>query len=205
MRAITRAIHIYLAPQMLHQDTRTVSSTSANAKQEIADYFVFIAAYASVLVRDAWRLSPSLLLTLRISNSTLVASTVDINNVGPRPAITDSSTNLTIIFDPDTYLPSRIRAYENHQIFGPSTSDILLYNYTKIEGVSFARNIKLLYNEDLLLQEMLYDSITVNPELSSDFFAGLPESAINQTLFGLPPTVPQQSELYNSAEVFESS
>ena len=139
------------------------------------------------------------------AKSTLTASTMNVNNDGLYPALSDTSRNLTVIFDPETYLPSRIRAYENHQIFGQSTSDVLLYNYTEIHGVQFARNMKLLYNEDLMLQEMLLDSITANPTLPSDFFDEIPESAINQNLFGLRPTAPEISVEYNSAEVFESS
>ena len=63
------------------------------------------AFYAHVLVRDAWRLSPALLLSLQHSNST-IASTVHVNDAGRHPAIIDLSLNLTIIFDPETYLPS---------------------------------------------------------------------------------------------------
>ena len=166
---------------------------------------VFAAYYAGVLVRDAWRLSPGLLLTMQASKRTLTAFNVDINNVGSHPAIHDWSTNLTVIFDPNTYLPSRVRAYEDHQIFGPSTSDYLLYNYTELNRVQFPRNIKLLYNEDLMLQEILVDSIDLNPQFPAGFFEGLPESAINETLFGLSPASPRTSELYNTAEVWESS
>ena len=139
------------------------------------------------------------------STSSLTAMSVVVNDVALNPAIHDFSTNLTIIFDPDTYLPSRIRAYEDHLILGRSTNDIILYNYTKTNGVQFARNIKLLYNEDTMLQEILYDSITVNPTLSADFFAPLPESEVNKTLFGIPPIPPQVSEEYGAAEVFEYS
>ena len=98
------------------------------------------------------------------------------------------------------YVPTKIIKFS-----GRSTNDILLYNYTEIRGFHLARNMKLLYNEDLMLQEMLYDSITRNPTFPSDVFTGLPESAVSGTLFGLPPAAAQESELYTSAEVFESS
>ena len=65
--------------------------------------------------------------------------------------------------------------------------------------------MKLLYNEDIMLQEVLFDSVIVNPDLPLDFFLTLPESSVNQTLFGLPPGAPQSSEEYKSAEVFEYS
>lgn len=139
------------------------------------------------------------------STSSLTASNMTVNNVVSNPALHDSSTNLTVIFDSETYLPSRIRAYEDHLILGPATSDLILYNYTETEGIMFARNTKLLYNSDVMLQEILYDSITVNPKLSDDFFAPLPPAIANQTLFAIPPTVPEASELYGAAEVFENS
>ena len=164
-----------------------------------------IAFYANVLARDAWRLSPALLLSFETMRANLVASTVNINGAEPHPALVNSALNLTVVFDPDTFLPTRVRAHENHKIFGPSTNDILLYNYTEIEGIRFAQNVKLLYNEDLMLQEMLFDSIIINATFPSDFFTGLSYNMINQTIFGLPPTPPAFSDLYDSAEVFESS
>ena len=121
------------------------------------------------------------------------------------PAIHDAATNLTVIFDPETYLPTRVRAHEDHQILGSSTSDYVLYNYTETDGIMFARNIKLMYNSNIMLQEILYDDIIVNPTLSDDYFAPLPVSAVNQTLFGIPPTPALQVGPYSPAEVFENT
>ena len=130
---------------------------------------------------------------------------VHVNGIEGHPAITDASTNITIIFDPETSLPTRIRVYEDHQIFGHSTSDMLLYNYTEIAGVKFPRNFKLLYNDDLMVLEMLFGSIEINFDFAEDFFSGLPNNAINQTVLGLQPYAAKQSETYSSAEVFDSS
>lgn len=163
------------------------------------------AAYTNVLVRDAWRLSPSLLLSIASSNSHITASTLEVNGIRGHPSITDASTNITVVFDPETFLPSRIRVYEDHQIFGRSTSDMLLYNYTEIDGIKFAKNVKLLYNEDLMVLEMLYGSIKTNPSLPTNFFLGLPSTIINETIFELQPAAAEVSETYTSAEVFESS
>jgi len=144
-------------------------------------------------------------LAFKMSNTSLSASQIDVNGAAPHPSLTDASTNLTIIFDPETFLPSRVRSYENHQIFGPSISDFLVYNYTEIDGIQFPRNFKLLYNEDLMLIEMLVDTIVVNPTFDPDFFIGLPVSEVNSTLLALMPTAAQQTEIYTPAEVFESS
>ena len=156
-------------------------------------------------MRDSLRLSPVLVLAFKSLNSSLSISEVDINRAGPHPAVTDTSTNLTIIFDPHTFLPTRVRAYEDHQVFGQSTSDFVLYNYTEIEGIKFPRNFKLLYNEDKMLIEMLVNSITVNPVFEANFFTGLSPSEVNSTFLALPSTAPQQSLVYTPAEVFESS
>lgn len=164
---------------------------------------ISIAAYADVLVRDSLRLTPNLLLTFLSSNS-VQASEIDINDVGPHPAVTDTVTNITVILDPQTFLPTRIRAYEDHQIFGLSTNDFLVYNYTEVNGIQFPLNVRVLYNDKMLI-EMLTDSITANPTFDANFFAGLPLSEVDTTILALQPSVPQQSEFYNSAEVFEYS
>lgn len=118
--------------------------------------------------------------------------------------MTDTVTNITVILDPQTFLPTRIRAYEDHQIFGLSTNDFLVYNYTEVNGIQFPLNVRVLYNDKMLI-EMLTDSITANPTFDANFFAGLPLSEVDTTILALQPSVPQQSEFYNSAEVFEYS
>lgn len=138
-----------------------------------------------------------------MADGTLSTSSVKINDDRYHPAITDSSLNITVIFDPDTYLPARVRAHEDHAIFGPSTNDVVLNNYTNANGVSLAQNVKLLYNDDLMLQEIYFDSFKMNPSVPSDFFEGLPESVSKQTFSGAPPAPAIYSEEFNPAEVFE--
>jgi len=166
---------------------------------------LLLAFYADVLVRDAWRFSPAIVRKLQSANGTLSTSAIEINDGRFHPAITDSSINLTVIFDPETYLPARVRAYENHPIFGPSTNDVVMYNYTTANVISLPQNVKLLYNEDLMLQEILFDTFEINPSLSPDFFEGLPIAISNQTFSGAPPVPAQHSEIFSPAEIFESS
>lgn len=130
---------------------------------------------------------------------------VQINDGKSHPAITDSSLNLTVIFDPKTYLPARVRAYEDHPILGRSTNDLVLYNYTIVDGISFPQNVKLLYNEDLMLQEIYLDTFKINPALDPTFFDGLPVSISNQTFSGAPPAPPQYSQFFSEAQIFEFS
>ena len=170
-----------------------------------ADLVTNVAFYAYVLVRDAWRQSPALVLSFLASNGTLSSTNVKVNGGRDHPAVFDSSRNLTIIFDPDTYLPARIRAYENHPILGPSTNDVMYYNYTTVSGIKFAQNMKMLYNDNLMIQEVLYDTFTVNGNVSSTFFEGLPSAISNETFTGVPPAPAQYSEIFSPAQIFEFS
>ena len=120
------------------------------------------------------------------------------------PALTDRRTNITVIFDPDTYLPYLIRSYEDHQIFGRSTNDYVVYNYTTAAGIQVPQRIKTVYNEDYLLLDSIFGSVEVNPSFPTGFFSGLPAAEINQTVNGLPPTPPTPSDEYGEAEIFES-
>ena len=120
------------------------------------------------------------------------------------PALTDKSTNISVLFDPDTFLPYLIRSYEDHQIFGLSSNDYVVYNYTKSAGVQVPQRIKVVYNEDNLLMDSIIGNVEMNPRFSPGFFSGIPAAAINQTLGGLSPTPPMLSDEYGEAEIFES-
>lgn len=163
----------------------------------------YIAAYGSILLRDATRLYPRLLLGMQIS-PILSASTLRIRDI-PYPAVTDDYLKITVAFNPTTYLPYVIRSYENHLIFGNSSSDIVVYNYTSVNGVQFPRRIKLMYNEDNMLIDTLIDSIEVNPNFPSGFFDGLPLNQVNQTALMIPPLPAMASNEYGDAEVFENA
>ena len=154
-------------------------------------------------MRDAIRLYPKLLVGFTVT-PTLIASNLKIRGV-EYPALTDAYLNITVAFDPETYLPYVVRAYEEHAIYGNSTSDYTLYNYTKVGGVQFPQRIKLYYNEDNLLVDSLYDKITVNPTFPDNFFEGLPQNQIAGTALQIPPVPAQASNEYGIAEVFENT
>lgn len=86
--------------------------------------------------------------------------------------------NITVIFDPTTNLPRYIRSYEDNHVFGPSTSDLHVYNYTTVQGVSFPQNVKQIYNDGATLQDFLIYGIEVNPSFAPGTFDGL---SANQT------------------------
>ena len=153
-------------------------------------------------MRDAIRLSPKLLLFVQASKQTDTALVV--RNI-TYPAITDNSLNLTIVFRPDTFLPYIVRSYEDHHIFGRSSNDLVLYNYTAVAGVNFPRRIKIVYNEDEQLLDTLIDTIEVNPSFPENYFEGLPKSQVKNTAFANAPTPAEISTEYGEAEVFEYS
>jgi hypothetical protein len=121
------------------------------------------------------------------------------------PSVTDSNLNLTVIFDPETYLPYLIRAYEDHHVFGKSSNDFVVYNYTSVAGVQIPRRIKIMYNDQHMLLDSIYDTIEANPSFPSGYFDGIPVSEIKSTELGLSPSPAMIEVEYGDAEVFENT
>lgn len=108
--------------------------------------------------------------------------------------------NLTVIFDSTTHLPYIIRSYEDHHVFGPSTSDLLVYNYTSVAGVMMPHRFKTIYNNDYLLADFLVTDISVNPSFPSNFFDGVAASESTS-----PKVAPATDPEYSHAEIGEWS
>ncbi|KAG7424614.1 hypothetical protein Forpi1262_v014442 [Fusarium oxysporum f. sp. raphani] len=72
----------------------------------------------------------------------------------------------------DTKLPYIIRSYEDHGIYGKSTQDLLVYNYTSIDGVKFPSRFKTIYNKQHILMDYQVDTVIINPDLDPQFFDG---------------------------------
>jgi hypothetical protein len=155
-------------------------------------------------VRDALRLSPKLLLQMQANSQSTSAENITYHETGPFPAVTDISLNITVIFDPESFLPYLVRSYEDHLIFGPSTNDYVLTNYTEIGGIKFPRLVQIIYNENSLLLHSLRDTITINPTFDVGFFDGIPLSQIGSTFSLSLPSAPVLSTEYGAAEVFEN-
>ena len=77
---------------------------------------------------------------------------------------------MSILFDPDTYLPFAIRTYEDHPFFGPSTNDLRVYDYTSIDGLMIPRHFKVMYNNERLITDFLADEVSVNVDVEPSFF-----------------------------------
>jgi hypothetical protein len=165
---------------------------------------LYSAAYTRILVRDATRLSPKLLLMMQANSAFTTASMITVRDV-QYPSITDNSLNLTVILDPTTHLPYLIRTYEDHHIFGKSSNDFVVYNYTAVGGVQIPRRIKVYYNDQHMLLDTIYDNIEINPSFGSGYFDGIPTAQVANTELGLMPSPATAEAEYGDAEVFENT
>lgn len=98
------------------------------------------------------------------------------------------SISLELLIDMSTFLPYAVRSDEDHTVFGPSTSDLILRNYTSVEinstySILLPHRLQTLYNEQAMLEDFIVDRITLNPDLQADFFhAAPPDSATTPIL-----------------------
>ena len=67
----------------------------------------------------------------------------------------DQSLNISVLFDPDTYLPFAIRTYEDHPFFGPSPNDLRVYDYIRVDGLMIPRHFKVMYNNKRLITDLV--------------------------------------------------
>lgn len=110
----------------------------------------------------------------------------------------DPELDITIIFDPLSHLPYIIRSYEDNNVFGRSTSDLQIYNYTLVDGVMFPQRFVWVYN-GAVLEDFVVSDIIVNPGFPADYFDGLPANT-------LPPRAPPRKDPeYGHAELGEFS
>lgn len=112
---------------------------------------------------------------------------------------------LSLIVNATTHIPYKIRALERHATFGNSTNDLLLSNYSTVSfggdsNLSFLlpHRLQTVFNSVNVLEDVKFDSITLNPTFERGFFDPLPVSN-KQT----PPQSPKQSNVYPRSEVHE--
>lgn len=105
--------------------------------------------------------------------------------------------DLVVAFDEDS-LPYIIRSFEKHSIFGDSTNDLILTNYTETGGVMFPHRQVVTYNSEAVQEEATVANVVVNPAFEKDFFAGL-----NANETATEPAPPEKVEGYSHAEINE--
>jgi len=112
--------------------------------------------------------------------------------------VIDEQLNITVVFDPETNLPLLIRAFEDHPILGPITNDLQLFNYTEVDGLLFPRTQKIIYGDEVILEETVVSQISVNPEFEPGHFEGL---TLNET--ETTPSPPRADPEYGHAVIGE--
>lgn len=106
--------------------------------------------------------------------------------------------NLLVVFDNTSGLPYIIRSYENHDIFGLTTNDLLFYNYTNVNGLMYPQRQLQYYNGTSIVADGTYPAAKVNPIFPAGFFDGLP---LSQTT--TKPAAPESQPGYGHAELGE--
>ncbi|KAM5344605.1 hypothetical protein ACJ41O_013140 [Fusarium nematophilum] len=109
----------------------------------------------------------------------------------------DGTLDISVAFDKDTHLPYLIRSRENHSFFGPSTHDLIVHDYTTVNGVRFPRRFKTIYNREHVLTDYSVGDVIVNSGISSERLNGPPDR--------LPSHRPRRDRLYGFAEIGEAS
>ncbi|KAH7116419.1 hypothetical protein EDB81DRAFT_668834 [Dactylonectria macrodidyma] len=115
------------------------------------------------------------------------------------PGVHDESIGLTILFHPDTKLPYIIRSYEDHPFFGPSTHDLLVYNYVEVDGVEFPRRFKTIYNNKHVIADYAADQVLSNLELEEGFFSRPGTGTVPED------SIPTRDPEYGFAEIGETA
>ncbi|KAH6880353.1 hypothetical protein B0T10DRAFT_412091 [Thelonectria olida] len=92
----------------------------------------------------------------------------------------DSSSDITVIMHSKTKVPYIVRTWEDHPVFGRSTSDLYLTGYKAVHGIQFPHNIQTVYNAtsqhiNAVLEDFIVENITLNPHFSKRFFDGISE------------------------------
>ncbi|KAK9444714.1 hypothetical protein VB005_01778 [Metarhizium brunneum] len=152
-------------------------------------------ALTEYLLFQAEKFSPRLLLDIR--NHNITADAVDINGV-EHFTVHDPALGIFVIFDSITHYPRIIRSFEDHAIFGRTTHDLQLFNYTEVSGIQFPTRQMVLYNGDAIIEDAVVSKITINPDFGSGLFDGL---SANETK--TQPEPPKMIPGYSHAEIGE--
>jgi hypothetical protein len=79
---------------------------------------------------------------------------------------------LSVVLDPNTFLPYLVRTTKDYAFFGKSTYDVRTYNYRSINGVMVPHHQKTIYNGEKSIIDWQVDRVGINPELPATWFDG---------------------------------
>lgn len=77
---------------------------------------------------------------------------------------------MSILLNPDTYLPFAIRTYEDHPFYGRSTNDLRVYDYVSVSGIMAPRHFKVMYNNERIITDFLASNVAANIDVDTTFF-----------------------------------
>lgn len=153
---------------------------------------------------------PGLLKQFALSETQLAVSTASdrLSNT-TFPTLRHPDIDLELLIDPLTNLPFSIRSYENHTVFGLSTSDLTFANWTQTivddeHSVLLPRRFITVYNSKYSLEDFIVDEIVINPVFPSDYFDADEFRSLNiSASASLQPSPPSESAEYPLSEVHE--
>lgn len=81
----------------------------------------------------------------------------------------DNVLGLSVLFNPATFLPYMSSSLDNHPLFGLSTYDILLTNYTRIGGVLLLTRPETILHYHHFISDYVVSQVLVNPSFNAAF------------------------------------
>lgn len=128
-------------------------------------------ARTATTLRELTRQSPRLLLDMKNDPKSVKAAAAQTVDGKKLPAVQYSvrDWNFTVMFDPGTGLPARIRTRDSDPIQGDSNYDLVLEDWRPVGGAKVAHGLTYKLNErDIVVTK--YDQVTPNPALAVGLF-----------------------------------
>jgi len=125
------------------------------------------------------------------------------------PTLRHPELNLELLVNNGTWLPYAVRSTENHWIYALSTSDIVFSNYAPVNfgqsrTIQYPRRVQTVYNDLYIVEDVVNENITVNPQYEDNFFTAAPPE-VPAGVSGDPysPHPPHTDNEYSRSEVHE--
>ncbi|KAH7384600.1 hypothetical protein BKA66DRAFT_462501 [Pyrenochaeta sp. MPI-SDFR-AT-0127] len=132
------------------------------------------------VIREAEKMSPFVVSKI-LSNNNYTISQQMIGTNTWLPSVHDHVLDISVLFHPGTFLPYVIRSLDNHPLFGPSTYDLLLTNYTRVDGIQFPTRFTTVLNNHHFIGDYTVAQVLVNPSLDAAVFAAPANRSALQT------------------------
>lgn len=93
----------------------------------------------------------------------------------------DYTLGISVLFHPESYLPYVIRSLDAHPLFGLSSYDLLLNNYTRVNGIAFPMRYTTILNNNKFIGDYKVGEVLVNPLLDETTFSTPQNGSTSQT------------------------